>query len=88
MSTEGRRMTTYDAKWLKRVVKQLMVQNDLSETECDHKETLYVYMSHCRTAGNDISIFLDVQHVELLTIKLTLTLMTEETQGSITNPNK
>ena len=33
-----------------------------------------VYMSHCRTAGNDISIFLDVQHVEFLTIKLTLTL--------------
>ena len=30
-------------------------------------------MSHCRTAGNDISIFLDVQHVELLTIKLTFT---------------
>ena len=30
-------------------------------------------MSHCRTAGNDISIFLDVQHVELLTIKLNLT---------------
>ena len=32
-----------------------------------------VYMSHCRTAGNDISIFLDVQHVDFLTIKLPLT---------------
>ena len=33
-------------------------------------------MSHCRTAGNDISRFLDVQHVEFLTIKLTLTFLT------------